>query len=27
MSADELCHLADEKLYQVKRTSRNNFVY
>lgn len=27
MSADELCHLADEKLYQVKRTSRNYFAY
>ncbi|WP_434927203.1 GGDEF domain-containing protein [Shewanella sp. HL-SH2] len=27
MSADELCHLADEKLYQVKRTSRNHFAY
>mgnify|MGYP000871374456 CR=1 FL=1 len=27
MSVDQLCHLADEKLYQVKRTSRNHFAY
>ena len=27
MSEDQLCHLADEELYQVKRTSRNYFAY